>query len=838
MSYYVLNRANEKINVDFSRITDRNRELSNNEYYGRKLEFVDLQKITDEVSKRFKNGMTTSQLDLETSRICSQKSTLHSDYEYLAARVLISDLQKRIPYTMSEFVNFMSLGKYCRYSKKFIDITKKYSQYIDNIIHYERDYLYKIFGFSVLSKSYLIKLPDDESIFELPQYMYARIAISIFLDENSDQTDINNMRKFYDMISTHKISNATPTILNAGTKFQQLSSCFQMAAGDDFESLFDTVKYAAIASKWSGGISIWLHNIRAEGSVIKCSGGRSTGIRKYVKILNEVQLYSDQGGNRPGAFVAYLALDHHDIFTFLKIGRLKGEESMLISNSPDLKYGIWIPDLFWKKLIEQIEYEESENRDDKKDSTAGDWYLFSPDDAPGLYLSCGKEYENLYNKYVSEGRYRSKTKAGEIIKEAYKNWTQGGTPYVLNKDHTNSKSNMKNVAPICSSNLCTEITIPSWSDYDTDTFKQFNKDNTSGEFGVCTLAAICLPSFVKEGINGKEIDYDGIAKAVYIEVIALNKIIDKNEYTCEQGRRSSLRHRPIGIGIMGLADVFALLNIPYGSVRSMAVARSISAVIYYSALKQSYKLAKQDGPYSSFKGSPISEGKLQPDLWVENGHFQADWEDEIEKITKQYIKKYKWDKIREKIKIFGIRNAYLTAYMPTASTSSIAGINECFEPFTSNFYTKHTTTGENVIVNKYLINDLVKLNLWNDDMRRQILNNQGSIQNIENIPTNIKNIYRTAREIHPELYIKMCKSMAPFVCQSMSMNLFITEPNLSVILRFLISGWKEGLKTGMYYCHTSPATGSQKSSTMKFTPENNNCSIRGLTNVTCESCSV
>ncbi len=897
-----------------------------------------------------------------------------------------------------------------RLSTKYKEYVISNEEAINNELRHERDYNITYFGFQTLLKSYLLDFDKQK---ERPQCLYMRISLSL-------TNSLQEAFKVYHLLSLHYISMATPIMLNAGTINCQLSSCFQLATKDDLSELFDTIKNSALISKWSGGVSLWLHNIRAEGSIIKKTGGKTSGIKNYIKILNDVQIYVDQGGKRPGAFAMYLSVDHDDIFTFLKQGRLKGEEATQSLNAPDLKYALWVSDLFMKTLQSQI------NGGD------GSWYLFSPDDVPLLHTTYGDEYEKLYMEYVKEKKYRRCVKAGDIIQEAYKSWMQIGNPYVLYKDAINKKSNMKNVGIIQSSNLCVsgdtfvmtkdghvpieyiyqnnqyinkktiiwngyewryvqiektsdksallgitlsdgtfikctlfhkfyicnesrktkivkhnehdDITIPNETDIEALFDKEeetYAKNLTEGmilqtckflpydasfipkitnyttcskgiivtcvnahkeklyyqmrgisviiidkitilfnynaikilnkfynadlpkprikyveqvyvkkismiegshptycfveefkhravfngiytgqcseviipssvdnkEYGVCNLGAICLKHF--------NLDYKKIYEASYQQCVLLNNTIDINNLPCVEGKNSNLKHRPIGIGIIGLADVFQQCKLEYGSIESQKISRAISASIYYGALKSSCELAKKDGKYESFDGSPMSFNILQPDMWKDDYMFLTNnktWEEEIEELTNGIITRNDWKELRNNISMHGIRNSYLIAYMPTATTSNIIGQNECFEPITSNIYTRKTLAGEFIIVNKYLLKELQDLSLWNNKIRRQIINNGGSIAN-EDIPQEIKNRYKTAREIHPSLLTKVILSMAPFVCQSISTNLFLNEPCLPKILRFLFENWKGGLKTGLYYSHTSPAIGTQKTCT-------------------------
>lgn len=1060
---YVVDRHGARAPVRFDLITERNEALCSDPTYGPELLTIDAPLVTAEVVRRFRNGMTTRELDSETAAICIQRSTHHSDYEWLAARIHVNDLQKRTPAGLTAMIDAILAAAPDRasvqLSDEFIAVARRAEARVAARLDLGRDYRLRFFGYQTIARSYLLRPGArqgessllDEQLMERPQHLYMRVALGVFVcrpggdGAAAPEADFNRRLdaafEFYDALSLQRVSNATPTMLNAGTNVTQLSSCFQLATGDDLPALYDTLKDAALASKWSGGVSVWLHNIRAEGAPIRKTRGRSTGIKRYVRLLNDTQLYVDQGGNRPGAFAVYLGVDHDDIFTFLAIARRKGEEALKGLDSPDLKYALWVPDLFMEAVVAQLENDARVAAGGPDDPAAGDWHLFDPDASPGLHLAWGEEYRALVARYVAEGRYRRRVKAGDIIAEAFKTWAQAGVPYVLYKDSINRKSNMRNVAPICSSNLCVagstlvltdrghlpiaglvdrevnvwngaawsavvvrrtsaaaslvrvelfdggsldctpyhkfylcpdaaggaerevragelaghdelapcpawpgeparedaaylaaarlarrlysergrlvmsrpfhrrasldleesecslddarrlfqclgfdsapagpgrldlaggavawlgapaspaepdfaplplrrvrcvtplpgehptycfteplrnrgvfngiycgnccEITIPSWSDFDAPDFARFHPGNgpKKGEFGVCNLAAICLESFLAEDAEGRLVfDWAGVIAAAGLEVRALNRVIDLSFYPSEECWRGNRRHRPVGVGIMGLADVLARLGLAYGSPGARAVARGISAAVYYGALLESTRLADAEGPYSSFAGSPLSEGKLQPDLWVEAGDLALGWEEEVAAATGGAVTPAMWAELRERARR-GARNAYVTADMPTATTSNIAGQNECFEPFTSNLYTRRTLAGEFYVVNRHLMAELGDLGLWDEPMRRAILAAGGSVQGIEGIPAELRRRYLTARELHPSLIILMAKAMAPFICQSMSMNVYFDEPDLPKILRFLVEGWREGLKTGMYYCHTRPAAGSQK----------------------------
>ncbi len=863
---YVVDRRGEKVPVQFDKITARNEGLRSDPAYGPELASIDSPAITADVVRRFRNGMTTRQIDAETADICIQLATHHTDYESLAARVLVSDLHKRSPSSMGEMVEAIKRAApsdaYMRLSDELLGIVHRAEPVLRARLDFTRDYRFRYFGFKTLARSYLIRstckkadVEEEDPLTERPQHMYMRIALGLFVCRPDRQGHLAPEPEFarnlalamqlYDALSLQLVSNASPTILNAATRNPQLSSCFQNATGDDLPALFYTLTTAALCSKWSGGVSTWLHNVRSEGAPIRKTGGRSQGLGPYLRIHNDVQLYVDQGGNRPGAFAMYLSVDHADIFTFLAAGRKKGDEGISRFRAPDMKYALWVPDLFMRALLAQLEAERVAAAGGAPDPSAGDWYLFCPDEdaAPGLHLVHGEEYERLYWRYVQEGKYKRRVKAGDIVAEAFKNWAQEGTPFVLFKDHINAKSNMANVAPICSSNICCEILISSWSAYDAPTFARFHPDNANGgEVGVCVLAAVCLESYVcgAQRLSSSEeaqlvpraperqlapppsrtfvgFDFAGLIAAAGLETQALNRVIDLGYHPTPECRRSCQRHRPIGIGLMGLADVYARLGIAYASPQALALARAIAACIYYGALKASAQLAETDGPYASFEGSPISRGLLQPDLWVRAGDLEPGWEEEVEAASGGALRPADWRELREAAKR-GVRNVYVTAYMPTATTSNIVGQNECFEPFTSNVYTRKTLAGEFLLINRHLQNDLIQAGLWDDRLRRDLLASGGSIQGVAGIPEEIKRRYRTAREIHPSLFIRTVKAMAPFVCQSASLNLFLDAPDLPKILRFLVEGWKAGLKCGLYYLHTRPSAGTQKTALRMASP--------------------
>lgn len=830
---FVVNRRGERVPLQFDLITERNEELRSDPRYGPELAAIDSPAITAEVARRFRNGMSTRELDAETAAICYGLATRHVDYEWLTARIYVSDLHKRTPARLEEMIDALIAAApdgadSLRLSPELIAVVRRASADIDDNIDPWRDYRFRFFGWQTLARSYLLRarprredisLLEDE-LMERPQHLFMRIALGIFVCRPDGRGHLappeefyprlEEAFKFYHAISLQCISNATPTLLNMGTKYAQGSSCFLTATGDDLGALFDTIGKMALISKRAGGVALWLHNVRAQGALIRGTMGLSAGIGGLLKLYEDTQLYANQGGNRPGAFAVYLSPDHADIFTFLRASKRVGAETQGAGvSAPRLKYALWVPNLFMDRLREQI--------NDPTNPRAGEWHLFSPDRAPGLHLVWGEEYRRLYDQYVAEKRYERVVRAGDIIQEAFQSWQTGGVIYVCSKDRFNAKSNLQNVAPICSSNLCVEIGIPSWSQHDAAAMARFHPGNAAGgEFGVCNLAAICLESYLVAGAAGvpAALDYAGIVEAAALETRALNRMIDLTQYPSEECRRSNQRHRPIGVGIMGLADVYAAMHVPFGSRRALQIARAIAACVLYGCLRESAALAADEGPYATWEGSPDSRGLFQPDLWVACGEYPGlrgdsggggpAWPAEVEELTDGAIRAAAWEELRGVPK----RNSLLTAFMPTATTSNIVGQNECFEPFTSNIYTRKTQAGEFFIVNRHLMRDLTALGLWDDAMRAELLRANGSVQGIAAIPDELRRRYRTAREISPGLITQTAAAMAPFVDQSMSLNVYFSDPVLSKILRFLFDNYDAGLKSLMYYCHFAPATGA------------------------------
>jgi ribonucleoside-diphosphate reductase alpha chain len=831
---YVVDRHGERVRPKFDEITSRIEVLCTNPYYGPPLMEIDPPLITQQVILRFRSGMTTRELDATIVHLCQSHGTHSPGYLDLAARIAVSDLHKRSQASMLGIMKDLKNAAPERYrlSDELYGIIERRSALIDSRLDFSRDFRFSHFGLTTLAFSYLQRSGDktaestllDEQMMERPQHLYMRVAIVLFCCQPdgkgylaTDEVLDARLEKaffYYELLSTHKVSHATPTMLNAGTKRQQLSSCFKATTGDDLESLLDTVKSMGLYSKWAGGVSVWLSNVRSEGSIIRGTGGRSSGLKRYVRMLNELQDYVNQGGNRPGAFAIYLDVWHDDIMTFLELPRFKGVNL----NAPSLKYGLMLCRLFIKAVRED-----------------GDWYTMCPDESPGLYLLTGEAFEKKYQEYVEAGKYRHKLKARDIFIKIWDTIRQRGVPYLVHRDNLNAMSNIQHVAPINSSNLCVEIGLPSWSNFDAEAF---GAKPGEGEHGVCNLAALCLESFLEDSASHRQraefdteaissssatdqapqIDFAGPTGIIAVSAIvaeALDNIIDLNYTPTEEGRRSNTRHRPIGIGLMGLADVFARKKLIFGEPRARALDRGIAAAIHYGAMRHSAEMGKERGTHSSFTfngGSPASKGLLQPDLWVKQGFLANGWEEEVHAVVGDALSPAHWAALRQELLTGHLRNVYVNAYMPTATTANIIGQNECFEPFTANIYTRGTQAGEFIVVNRHLMNELIGLGLWSDDLRRTIIVAGGSVQKIDALPTDLKRRFKTAREMDQRLITLHAKARAPFICQTMSLNYYFTAPTLSNLLTIVDMADREGLKTISYYIHSKPAVGSQKTS--------------------------
>jgi ribonucleoside-diphosphate reductase alpha subunit len=722
----VIKRSGRIEDVKFDKVTNRISKLT----YGLS-ENVDASMIAQQVFSSMYDNIKTHEIDTLSAEICIGMITSDPDYEVLATRIVASNIQKRVPSTFSE-----AMQKLCDAGIVTEEVAKVSSK-IDTYIKPERDYDFGYFGLKTLERGYLQKINDE--IVETPQYLYARVSIGIHGD------DVERVVETYEAMSKGFFIHATPTLFNAGTPRPQMSSCFLVANKDDsIDGIYDTVKECAQISKWAGGIGLHIHNIRANKSHIRGTNGTSDGIIPMLRVYNATARYVNQAGRRKGSIAVYLEPWHADILDFLEIRLNQGDEE---ARCRDLFSAMWIPDLFMKRVEE-----------------GGQWSLFCPDKAKGLSDVYGKEFEELYEKYEREGLANKVVPAADIWKAIIKSQSETGTPYMLYKDACNKKSNQKNLGTIKSSNLCCEI------------LEHTDKDETA----VCNLASIALPKFVNKETG--EFDYDELHRISKMVTRNLNQVIDKNFYPTDTAKRSNMRHRPIGIGVQGLADVFIMCREPFGSEKSREMNRLIFETIYHASLESSCELADKHGAYETFEGSPFSQGILQFDMW------------DAPKLSGRYD----WNAMRERVKK-GTRNSLLLAPMPTASTSQILGNNECFEPYTQNIYVRRTLAGEFVVVNKHLVEDLKKVGLWSKEMKDLMVKANGSVQSIIDIPADIKELYKTVWEMSQKVIIDMAADRGVFIDQSQSMNLFVESPTLSKLSSMHFYAWKAGLKTGMYY---------------------------------------
>jgi ribonucleoside-diphosphate reductase alpha chain len=743
---YVVKRNGKKEPVHFDKITTRIEKLS----YGLHRDYVNPVEIAKVVIQGLYDGIPTTELDNLAAETAASLTTKHPDYAILAARIAVSNLHKNTKKSFSETISDLyhyvspKTGQQAPLvAEDVYEIVMKNADRLDSGIIYNRDYEYDYFGFKTLERAYLLKL--NNKVAERPQHMIMRVAVGIHKD------DIDAALETYELMSEKWFTHATPTLFNAGTPKPQLSSCFLLTMQEDsIDGIFNTLKQCALISQSAGGIGLSIHNIRATGSYIRGTNGQSNGLVPMLRVFNDAARYVDQGGGRrKGSFAIYLEPWHADVFEFLDLRKNHGKEE---HRARDLFYALWVPDLFMKRVKEN-----------------GNWSLFCPNEAPGLFETYGKQFEALYEQYEQEGRARRTVKAQELWFAILESQIETGTPYILYKDACNEKSNQKNLGTIRSSNLCTEI------------IEYTSKD----EVAVCNLASIALNKFVTEG---EGYDFQKLFDVTYTVTKNLNKVIDVNYYPVPEARNSNMRHRPIGIGVQGLADAFIMLKLSFDSDEARILNKNIFETIYFAALTASKDLAKQHGPYESYKGSPVSQGILQYDMWD---------------VTP--TDRWDWNALKAEIAQYGVRNSLLLAPMPTASTSQILGNNECFEPYTSNIYSRRTLSGEFVIVNKHLMNDLVELGLWNDDMKDAIIRNNGSVQSINGIPQYIKDVYKTVWEIKQKSIIDMAADRGAYICQSQSMNLFIENPNFGKLSSMHFYAWEKGLKTGIYYLRTKSA---------------------------------
>ena len=776
----VIKRSGESEIISFDKILRRVKKLGKEANI--KLNYTSLvMKVIDQLY----NNIHTGKIDELAAEHCAVMSSHHPDYGTLAGRIVISNHQKNTSNSFYEVTvnmyNNLRSDSNSLINDDYYNIVCEYHEEIEKLIDYDRDYLIDYFGFKTLERAYLFRI--DSKIVERPQHMWMRVAIAIH------GSDMTRVKETYDLMSNKYFTHATPTLFNAGTRRQQMSSCYLIAMEDDsLDGIFNTLHDCARISKWAGGIGLHIHNIRANKTPIKGTNGSSGGLVPMLKVFNDTARFINQGGKRNGSFAIYLEPWHPDIEDFLDMKKNHGDEEM---RARDLFYGLWVPDLFMEKV--------------KNDE---EWCLFCPNICPGLSELYGDEFKQKYEEYENAGKFNKRISARELWYRVLDSQMETGTPYILYKDSCNKKSNQKNLGTIKSSNLCCEVV--EYSD--------------SNETAVCNLASIGLPSFVNK--ETKEFDYDKLHEVTKVITRNLNNIIDFNFYPTEKTNTSNIKHRPIGIGVQGLADTFILMDIPFHSEDAKIVNKKIFETMYHGALTRSNELAIEYGPYSSFKGSPISQGKFQFDLWG------------VEPASDRY----NWETLRQSIITNGIRNSLLIAPMPTASTSQILGFNECFEPFTSNLYSRRTLAGDFVVANKYLMKELIDLGIWNEKIKDNIIANKGSIQQLITVPEHIRNKYKIVWEIPMKHVIDMATDRGAFICQSQSMNLWLEEPTYKSLTSMHFYSWDKGLKTGIYYLRRKakhraqqftiePPSGSVSSPSR--TLQNNDTNI----NNECEMCS-
>jgi len=782
-------------------------------------ERVDPDIVSTKVVSGLYDGVSSAELDQLSAETAASMVTVHPDFGKLAARIAITALYKNVEKDFSviakklyDYINPKTGDKAGMISDEVYAVIQKYSQELDAMIVHDRDFNFDYFGFMTLRKSYLLKI-DNESA-ETPQHLYMRVAVGIWRD------NLEMVQKTYDMLSQGLFTHATPTLFNASTNRPQLSSCFLLDIDEDsIPGIYKTLSDCALISQSAGGIGINIHKIRAKGSYIKGTNGYSNGIIPMLKVFNETARYVDQGGGkRKGSIAVYLEPWHGDVFDFLELRKNQGKEEL---RARDLFLALWIPDLFMKRV-----------------EADGNWSLFSPDQVPGLIDAYDspdhKAFTELFEKYEAEGKALKTIKARELWEKILDSQVETGTPYMLYKDSCNYKSNQKNLGTIKSSNLCTEI------------IEYTDKNETA----VCNLASIALPKYViiptgkvrEKDKKLRKYDFKFLYDVVYQATVNLNQVIDVNFYPTPETKNSNLKHRPIGLGVQGLADTFVMMGLPFESEEAKKLNKDIFETIYFAALTASKDLAKQHGSYASFEGSPTSQGLLQYDLWgLTENDLSGMWD---------------FSALKEEIKQFGLRNSLLVAPMPTASTAQILGNNECFEPFTTNLYKRNTLSGEYAVINKHLVEDLVNLGIWSDNVRLKLFNENGSVQNIPEIPTEIKEVYKTVWEMKGKSILDMARDRSYFIDQSQSLNMFMAEPTASKLSSAHMYGWKLGLKTGMYYLRVKPKAQALKGlgidlssasiqevekpkevEQMKdFNPDEFTAKVCSLDNPDCESC--
>ncbi len=724
----VLKRSGESQEMLFDKVTARIKKLADGQSQGfGLLHGVSPDKVAQKTFYEMFDGISTSKIDDISADIAANMMTVDPDYEVLAARILVSNMHKTYPKTFSESMNQIP---------NVSDAIKEVAYRYDQLIVPDRDYMFGYFGIKTMQKVYL-------SPGETPQYMFLRVALGIHGDE------FDAVKETYDLLSLKKFTHATPTMINAGTHMPQMSSCFLTSVEDSIEGIYKNIGKCAQISKHAGGIGIHAQDIRSKGSLIKGTNGTSSGIIPMLRVYNSTARYVDQAGRRKGSFAVYLEPWHPDIFEFLELRLNQGDED---ARCRDLFTAMWIPDKFMRMV-----------------ESGGSWALFDPSECPGLSECYGEAFDMLYNTYLTEGRARKIVPALSIWHAILKSQIETGTPYMLYKDTCNARSNQQNLGTLKGSNLCSEVV------------QHTSKD----EIAVCNLASIALPEYIRNG----EFDFEELHRVTKVVTKNLNKVIDRNYYPVSEARTSNMRHRPIGIGIQGLADVYMLLGLPFDSTEAADLNKRIFETIYHGALEMSVELARVEGRYESFSGSPASEGLLQFDLAGASNKFT--WH-------------YDWDSMRRRVRQTGLRNSLLVAPMPTATTSQVLGNNECFEPYTTNLYLRRTLAGEFVVVNRHLVRALQKLNMWTPELKDEIIRHNGSVQNIQGIPDTLKSLFKTSWELSQKVLIDQARDRGYFVCQTQSLNLFVESPTLAKLSSMHMYAWKQGLKTGMYYLRTRP----------------------------------
>lgn len=718
----VIKRSGDAQEMLFDKVTVRIKKLANG------LNGVSPDKVAQKTFYEMFDGISTSKIDDISADISANMMTIDPDYETLAARILVSNMHKTYPTKFSDWAKTHPI---------LTPDIKERAHEFDSLVKPERDYLFGYFGLKTMQKVYL---SDGET----PQYMFLRVSMGIH-----GVSDPDAVRETYDLLSTKKFTHATPTMINAGMKMPQMSSCFLTSVEDSINGIYKNIGKCAQISKHAGGIGVHIQDVRSKGSIIKGTNGQSDGIIPMLRVYNSTARYVNQSGRRKGSFAVYLEPWHPDIFDFLELRLNQGDED---ARCRDLFTAMWIPDKFMRAV------ESNEN-----------WALFDPDECPGLSTTYGPMFDQLYDMYLAEGKARRIVSAMSIWQAILKSQIETGTPYMLYKDTCNARSNQQNLGVLKGSNLCAEIL----------------EYTSPDEIAVCNLASLALPEYVRNG----EFDFEELHKVTKVVTRNLNKVIDRNFYPVEEARRSNFRHRPIGIGIQGLADVFALMGHSFDSQEASDLNMRIFETMYHAALEASVELARIDGRYDSFSGSPASEGLLQFDLAGASKKFN--WH-------------YDWEHMRRVVRQTGLRNSLLIAPMPTATTSQVLGNNECFEPYTSNLYLRRTIAGEFVVVNRHLVRALQKIGMWNEDTKNEIIRQNGSIQNIQKIPMTIKKLFKTAWELSQKVLIDQARDRGYFVCQTQSLNLFMESPTIAKLSSMHMYAWKQGLKTGMYYLRTRP----------------------------------